>query len=77
MMVDSWHWGWGGMGLMWLVPLLVIAILVALFVGGRRDGVGPRDDGGRRETPRDILDRRYASGELSKEQYEEMKRTLS
>lgn len=28
------------------------------------------------EDARDILDRRYASGEISKEQYEEMRRTL-
>lgn len=28
------------------------------------------------ESPRDILDRRYASGELTKEQYEAMRRDL-
>lgn len=28
------------------------------------------------ETPREILDRRYASGELTKEQYEQMKRDI-
>jgi hypothetical protein len=32
--------------------------------------------GGQRETPGEILDRRFASGE-TKEQYEEMKRALA
>ena len=30
----------------------------------------------KRESPREILDRRYASGEITKEQYEEMRRAL-
>jgi uncharacterized membrane protein len=33
--------------------------------------------GGARETAREILDRRFPSGEITKEQYEEMKRTLA
>lgn len=59
------------MSLMWGLPVLLIVVLVVLLLGSRRD------DGGRRETPREILDRRYASGAITKEQYEEMKRTLS
>jgi putative membrane protein len=72
-MFDTWHWGWGwmGMGLMWGLPVLLIVLLVVFLLNARRDG------GGQRETPREILDRRFASGEVSKEQYEEMKRTLS
>lgn len=72
-MYDGWHWGWSwmGMGIMWALPVLLIVLVLMMLLGRKRD-----DDGGRRETPREILDRRYASGEISKEQYEEMKRTL-
>lgn len=76
MMYPSYWWG-PGFGLMWIFPLLfLIVMIVFLFRGGpgrfwRGDS---RDD--RRESPREILDRRYASGEITKEQYEEMKRTL-
>ena len=70
-MFDAWHWGWMGMGLMWLLPALVVIALVALLLGATRG------DSGRLEKASEILDRRYASGEISREQYEEMKRTLS
>jgi len=39
-------------------------------------GVGEATTKARDESAREILDRRYARGELTKEQYEEMKRTL-
>ncbi|HKN27873.1 MAG TPA: SHOCT domain-containing protein [Roseiarcus sp.] len=59
-----------------LGPLLLIAIVVGvvMFIMRRtptteRGSLGP--------TAREILDRRYAAGELSKEQYEQMKRDLA
>lgn len=64
-------------GFMWIFPLLFfIVLLVFLFRG---PGWFWRDRGGgdnKRESPREILDRRYANGEITKEQYEEMRRTL-
>jgi putative membrane protein len=54
----------------------LIILLVFLFRG---PGWLWRARGGwndKRESPREILDRRYASGEITKEQYEEMRRTL-
>lgn len=77
--MEPWHWWWPGFGFMWIFPLLfLIVMIVFLFRGpwwfrGGNDRTGGSE---RRETPREILDRRYASGEISKEQYEEMKRTL-
>jgi putative membrane protein len=59
------------MGLMWILPLLVFVIFIALLLAPRRGAEG------RRESAREVLDRRYASGEISREQYEEMKRTIS
>ena len=69
-------WGW-----MWIVPLslLAVCVLFLLVYLGR----GPRWFGGRpgrrilHEAAREILDRRLASGEISKEQYEELKRVLA
>lgn len=75
----QWWWhGWGfGWGFMWIFPLLFLIVMVLfLFRGpwwmGRSHGHSDT-----RETAREILDRRYASGEITKEQYEEMKRTLA
>lgn len=38
--------------------------------------MGHRDHHAPPETAREILDRRYAGGEITKEQYEEIKRSL-
>ena len=71
------YWWWHGFGLMWIFPLLFLIVMI-VFLFRRGPGCywrgGRRED--RRESPREILDRRYASGEITKEQYEEMKRTL-
>ncbi|MDA8256852.1 MAG: SHOCT domain-containing protein [Betaproteobacteria bacterium] len=71
---------WPGFPWMWVFPFtfLIIAIvfLAFLFRGAGPFCWGSRRDEPTRETPRQILDRRYASGEITKEQYEEMKRNL-
>lgn len=54
-------WGWTGMIFMWLIPFLLIVLLVRFFVGtsdGRTGGHG-----------RDILDERYANGEIDRDEY--------
>jgi uncharacterized membrane protein len=67
----------------WIFPLLCMIFMVAMMIMMfRRGGCMPMrhghthasNDG--RETPSQILDRRYASGEISRGQYEESKRTL-
>jgi putative membrane protein len=77
--MGPYQWGWQGMGFGWLFPFLFLIVLVVVLVlAVRGSGFGRgQDGGGHRETAREILDRRYANGELSKEQYEEMKRTLA
>ncbi len=69
------HWsniGWG-MGFGWIFMLIFWALIVAaivLFV----QGITKRTESHiRHDTPLDILKRRYAQGEISKEQYERMK----
>ncbi len=66
--------GYGG-GFMWLILLIVIAAIV-YFAYNRNSGAGGGSFGGRRESPMDILKTRYAKGEISKEEYERLKRDL-
>ena len=64
----------GMMGLALIVPLLLIG-LVAYALGWRPQfnqiGLAPT-----RQTPVDILKARYARGEISREEYEQMHRDL-
>lgn len=69
-------WAWGlGMGLAGLSmlafwgALIVGAVLLVRALGGRRRGHW-------RASPVDILKRRYAAGELSREQYEQMRQDV-
>ena len=59
--------GWG-MGFGWLVPLLIIGILFYLFQN--------RNTSNSKSEAQEILDKRYASGGISKEEYEEKSRLL-
>ena len=77
-MWDGWHmggWGWGW-GILWVALFwaLVIAGLVLLvrYLARSNQPVGPRG-----EQPLEILKRRYARGEISREEFEEKKRDLS
>lgn len=50
-----------GMGYMTIIPLLIILFLIFVF----------RDRSTERSTAQDILDRRFANGGISKEEYED------
>lgn len=79
--MNSWTWCGPGteMGWMWIFPLLFFLLLIGMMGFFWRRGFGAwcgmMEDHGH-ETPQQILDRRYASGELTKEQYVEMKHNL-
>jgi putative membrane protein len=71
------------MDLFWFFPLLCLVFMIGMmFMMLRHGGCmsmsrGPRTGrGGERETPREILDRRFASGEIAQDQYEALKRAL-
>jgi len=63
-MMDGQYWGmgWG----MWFIPLLIIALIIFLYKNNNSST--------QKETPMEILKKRYAKGEITKEQYEEMKK---
>jgi putative membrane protein len=75
---------WGNtLSMFWIFPLLCLVFMVAMiFMMFRRgDGcmpMGRRDtsSNGTRDTPRQILDRRLASGQITVEQYDSMRHDL-
>jgi len=54
-------WGWPGMLLMWIIPILLIVILLRVF--------STRSGGPSQKSAREILDTRYAKGEIEREDY--------
>jgi len=77
----GWHMGpWGhmtgyGFGgiLMWIIFLIVIGVAVYLVVQATKSK-GPESP--YKETPMEILKKRYAKGEITKEEFEKMKKDL-
>jgi putative membrane protein len=71
------HWDGDGPG-WWIVfpPLFWIAVIVGVVLLVRSRGGGPPWRGGGRETGIEVLERRYAEGELSLEQYRERRSVL-
>jgi putative membrane protein len=78
---DYWHpaWGWGAFGsimmfLFWGGIILIIVLAVRWGGGGSSPGATPQPP---RKTALDILQERFAHGEIDKEEFEERKRLLS
>lgn len=65
--------GYGGM-LMWLI-IIIVVVVILYFVLNRNFSTGPPGSG-TRESPLDVLKRRYAEGEISKEEFDRMKREI-
>jgi len=67
----EWHTFGGGM--MWIFWILIVALLVWLVLAATRSA------GGSREAPksaREILDARYAAGEIDRDEYEQKRADL-
>jgi putative membrane protein len=74
-MGDGWGW-WMGFGSIWMVGFWAVIIWAVFTLRARWSGEHERvskDEA----TPLEIIERRYARGELSDEQYEAMRRRLS
>lgn len=71
-----WYGGYGGMPLLGtLVMVLFWVAVLALVVWAVRSFV-PREGAGTRDTALDVLNRRYAAGEISQAEYEQARRVL-
>lgn len=66
------HYGYGEM-FMWILFLIVIGFLVFFIIKATKmKGQMPRQN----ESPLDILKKRYARGEITKEDFDRMKKEL-
>lgn len=68
--------GFGGLGmiLFWVLLIGVIIVVVRSFTGN--SGAGGESSTAREQTPLEILQTRYAKGEISKEEYQEIRTTM-
>ena len=65
----------GGL-IMWLLILIIIGVVIYFIVRTRRGVSGRNYISSRDETPLDIAKKRYARGEISREEYETIKKNL-
>ncbi len=74
MWMNGW---WGPFSGMWIFPLIFfIVALLFIFRRGTTPVCGGHHPGKSEPTAREILDRRYARGDLSREDYQQMKKDL-
>ena len=75
--------GWGWTPWMMIFPLFFLVLMVVFMVFMMRGGMGggPMCGGSQKtpgsgETSREVLDRRYARGEITREEYQQMRKDL-
>lgn len=76
MMHDMWSWGGTGMFgmvVLWGVLVVVVGLLVR-WIGGQTGQSTAQPH--RTETPLEILKKRYARGEISRDEFDDMMRAL-
>lgn len=73
-MMGGFGWGWWMAIPMVLVPVLVIWAVVAL--AGGAGWSGDHDHPGHSESALEVLRRRYARGDISKQEFEEKRKDL-
>jgi len=76
---QPWMWHWGGMWIFSMIMFVIMIILMFMFVGRwgyRPPWWGSGGPGGKSETALEILKKRYAKGEVTKEEFEQMKKDL-
>ena len=73
-----WNWGglgWMGLGFLWMI--LFWGAIIALIVWAIRRTTGHHINRTDTRSPIDIAKERYAKGEISKEQFERLKKDLT
>ncbi|QCU79124.1 SHOCT domain-containing protein [Citricoccus sp. SGAir0253] len=80
---DGMGWGMGWAWLFWILMIVGVVVLVTLLVlvvsrggPGRQDGPRTPPAGAAPSRAREILEERYARGEISAEEFQERRRLL-
>lgn len=66
----------GGMGFGWILWIVIIAVIVWLVLQSNNKNQSKNNSSVIQDTPLDILKKRYAKGEISKEKFDQMKKDL-
>ena len=79
-MHDEFGWGWMAFGMVWMVIFWGGIIALAVWAVSRL--TGDREKGGDQrklegQSPLDIAKERYARGEITREQFEQLRQDLS
>ncbi len=78
-------WMWWPWGSMWIFPIVMFVIMfICFFLFSRFGGFRPpwwgsgehRKESGGSDTALDILKKRYAKGEITKEEFDRMKKDI-
>ena len=69
-------WGWGWMIAGMLLMIAFWGAVIALVVWGMRTLAGPRRYAGQPDDPEAIAERRYAAGEITRQQLGEIRANL-
>jgi putative membrane protein len=68
---------WNGFHWWWIIPMAMMILCFIMMRGHRGCVMGWHRSRPITESAREILDKRYALGEISNEEYEEKKRHIS
>ena len=71
-MFDGHSWMWGMHWIWWIIWIAIAAVVVFVILRARSVGGRPPS----RESPLEILERRYAAGEITTEEFEDRRKQL-
>jgi putative membrane protein len=74
--VGPWFWGFGLIGLVIRIAVWGVLIMFVLRLFGQSSWRSARGGYGSEQSALEVLKRRYAAGEISREQFEDMRRVL-
>jgi len=72
------YWMGSGFPWMWIFPVIFVVFIIWMMSGrGSMCGGSHGKGNSRDESAQDILDKRFARGEITQREYEDMKKTIN